>query len=78
MRAQGKTPVMTTPYRAGTPATAIVADGWSRGFKPQQTVEELHIMGFTNATIQAVADMFEEYDHLYAEDMDELSQNRES
>ncbi|MGL5014708.1 MAG: hypothetical protein ACRC6V_10515 [Bacteroidales bacterium] len=77
MRAQSKTPVMGVPYRVGTPASAIIMDGWSRDFKPTQTLSELKMMEHTNVTMYDVVQMFGEYDNLYAEDMDELSQNRQ-
>ncbi len=32
------------PYKDGTPLNAIIRDGWSRGFKPQQTLDEAHTM----------------------------------
>lgn len=38
----------TTPaYVPGTSLEAILTDGWSRDFKPAQTVSEASSMGFT-------------------------------
>jgi hypothetical protein len=34
------------PYRDNTPLEEILRDGWSRGFLPEQTIEEASAMGF--------------------------------
>lgn len=42
------------PYKDGTPVFEILWDGWSRGFKPEQTHAELAIMGYTDITIEDI------------------------
>lgn len=37
---------MNKPYREGTSALHIIVDGWSRGFKIEQTMQELKTMGY--------------------------------
>ena len=40
------------PYHDWVPLANIVADGWSRGFHPEQTVDEAAEMGFTITIIE--------------------------
>lgn len=35
------------PYRDGVTLKQIIDDGWSRGFHPEQTLEEASEMGFS-------------------------------
>ena len=48
------------PYKTGTPLDEIIRDGWSRGFKFEQTIEEAKIMGF----IITEEDLLKEWDRL--------------
>ena len=34
------------PFKKGTSSLHIVVDGWSRGFKIEQTMQELKAMGY--------------------------------
>lgn len=38
--------MMRKAYKDNTPLEAILRDGWSRGFLPEQTIEEAAAMGF--------------------------------
>ena len=55
---------MTLPYKQGTPLNIIIGDGWSRGFKVEQTVNEAKLMGY-DVNIEYVRDMFIEEDTKY-------------
>ena len=48
------------PYKPGTTKEQMIFDGWSRGFKPKQTVDELAQMGF-EVSLPFVAKEFERH-----------------
>lgn len=58
------------PYKEGTGLRAIVLDGWSRGFHPEQTVREARAMGYV-ASLEWVQahwlDMDREMERYFAE-----------
>ena len=58
----------TPVYVAGTQAEAIIDDGWARGFKIEQTMQELEIQGYSIEE-EAVLIMWENWD-------DELAKHR--
>ena len=53
---------MNPVYVEGTSADYIIEDGWSRGFKIEQTVAELKAQGFTDATYAMVHEKWQQFD----------------
>ena len=51
-------------YPEGTPAEEIIEDGWARGFKPEQTVQELREVGYIDATVSVVTKCWEELNNV--------------
>jgi hypothetical protein len=58
---------MKPVYIQGTSLEDIIDDGWSRGFEIQQTVDELHAQGFTDADEALVKEHWDRYDADYTE-----------
>lgn len=46
---------MQQPYKNGTPLTAIIRDGWSRGFDTSQIVAEALFMGHSTTVAEVNA-----------------------
>ncbi len=56
------------PYKDWVSLYQIVKDGWSRGFKPEQTVDEAGIMGYS-ITLEEVNELWEGFKKEYEEKM---------
>jgi len=56
--------MITPAYKIGTPLAEIILDGWARGFKVPQTMEEAESMGY-EVTEEEIIDAWEYQDKMF-------------